>query len=243
MCEPYANNSVNPTDSKDYGILYMNQYELDSKVLKAHKRGYQVTIHAIGDRAVGMVLESFEKALIKYPRLNHRHRIEHCGFLSGELINKIHRLEIIPILGLSFLYSLGDTYIENYGTNRLSSAYPLKSLLDKGIITALSSDAPVIDPNPMHGIYYAMHHKTKSGKVIAPHESVTVLQAVRAYTIAGAYASFEEDIKGSIECGKLADLVVLNGDLLNSSGQEILSMKVDLTMINGKIVYKKNTEN
>jgi predicted amidohydrolase YtcJ len=233
MREPY------PDHPADYGILYMNQDELDRKVLNAHKAGYQIAIHAIGDQAVEMVLSSFEKALGQYPRADHRHRIEHCGFLNDSLIDKIHKLDVIPVLGLPFLYELGDTYIDIYGQDRLSSIYPLRSLLERGITTSLSSDAPVINPNPMHGIYAAIAHKTQSGKVIAPDEKVSLLQALRAYTLSGAYASFEENIKGSIEIGKLADLIVLSRNILECPPEDILNISVDLTMVNGVVVYQQ----
>lgn len=233
MREPY------PTHPVDYGILYMNQEELDRKVLKAHKAGYQIAIHAIGDQAVEMVLSSFEKALEQHPRENHRHRIEHCGFLDDSLIDKILKLDVIPVLGLPFLYELGDTYIDVYGQDRLRTIYPIRSLLEQGITTALSSDTPVINPNPMHGIYAAIAHKTQSGKVIAPEENVSLLQAIRAYTLSGAYASFEENIKGSIEIGKLADLIVLSQDILECSQEDILNTSVDLTMVNGVVVYQQ----
>jgi hypothetical protein len=233
MRDAYSHNPA------DYGILYMNQDELNRKVLKAHEAGYQVAIHAIGDKAIEMALLSFESALKQHPRPNHRHRIEHCGFLDESLANKIRELGIVPVLGVPFLYELGDTYIDVYGLDRLNSIYPLHRLLEKGIQTPLSSDAPVIEPNPMNGIYAAVTHKTKSGKIIAPDERVSIQQALRAYTLSGAYASFEEDIKGSIEVGKLADLIVLSRNILECPPDDILNTSVDLTMVNGVVVYQK----
>ena len=106
-------------------------------------------------------------------------------------------------------------------------------------MAGLSSDAPVIDPNPLTGIYFAVTRKTPSGQSIAPGEAVSVMQAIRAYTLSGAYASFEEGIKGSIEAGKLADLVVLSGDILQVSPNKILGLQVDLTMVDGSVVYQR----
>jgi len=228
-----------PGDRSNFGILHMTQEELDELVMKGHKAGYQVGVHAIGDRAIEMTLESFRKALRQCPRENHRHRIEHCGILDDSLMDQMKELGVIPALGIPFLYELGDSYVRSYGLDRLNGAYPLRSLIGKGIITAMSSDAPVIDPNPMHGIYFATTRKTPSGQAIAPEEAVGLLQAIRAYTAYGAYASFEENLKGSIEIGKLADLVVLSRNILQIPREEILKIKVDLTMIDGQVVFNR----
>jgi predicted amidohydrolase YtcJ len=229
-----------PNHPNDFGLLYMSQIELDELVRKAHLAGYQVAVHAIGDQAIEMTITSFERAVSDAPRLDHRHRIEHCGFLEGHLIERIKNLNILPILGLPFLYELGDNYIEVFGRDRLAGAYPLKSLMDRGIIAPLSSDTPVIKPNPIHGIYFAVTRKTISAQMIAPHESVSVMEAIRAYTIFGAYASFEENIKGSVEIGKLADLVVLSANILETPSEEILGITPDLTMVDGEILFEKN---
>ena len=143
-------------------------------------------------------------------------------------------------MGLPFLYELGDSYITVFGQDRLQCVYPLGSLMKRGIVAGLSSDAPVIDPNPLTGIYFAVTRKTPTGQTIAPQEAVSVMQAIRAYTLNGAYASFEEGIKGSIEPGKLADLVVLSDDILKIPPKKNLGIKVDLTMVDGKVAYQRN---
>ena len=228
-----------PSDANNFGITYMSQEELDAQVLKGHTAGYQVGVHAIGDRAVEMTLASFEKALKQYPRNNHRHRIEHCGLLDDQMMDKIRDLNIVCALGVPFIYELGGSYIDSLGEDRLGCMYPLKSLMARGIIAPLSSDAPVIHPNPMHGIYSAITRKTKAGKFVSKGEEVTVKEAIRAYTLYGAYASFEEDIKGSVEVGKLADLAVLSQDVLNAAPEEILRIDVDMTMVDGEFAYRR----
>lgn len=230
-----------PGRPKDFGILHMGQEELDNLVLKGHKAGYQVGVHAIGDRAIEMTIESFEKALNKFPRDNCRHRIEHCGFLDKILISKIRKIKLLPILGLPFLYELGGSYISVYGLERLQNVYPLNSLMKEGIISPLSSDAPVIDPNPLKGIYFAVTRRSLSGDIIGPQEAVSVLDAIRAYTLYGAYSTFEENVKGSIKIGKYADLIILSDDILKTPPQEIRHLGIDLTMVNGEIVYLKNS--
>lgn len=229
-----------PHDENEHGTLYMSQDELDAKIFRAHRAGYQVAIHAIGDRAVEMALQGYERALRQLPRKSHRHRIEHCGFLDDALIRKIKSLGVVPALGLPFLYEMGDMYLSIYGRDRMDCLYPLKRLLDQGIPAALSSDTPVIHPNPMHGIYFALVQQTKNGHAIAPREIVDIQRILRSYTWNGAYASFEEHRKGSLELGKLADIVVLSEDILKSPPDAVLGIKTDLTMIDGKVVYRRS---
>jgi hypothetical protein len=228
-----------PGDPENYGILNVSEKELNERIEYAHRVGYQIALHAIGDKAIEMALDSNAKALTSYPRANHRHRIEHCGFLSDALLQRMIELEVIPALGLPFLYELGDNYLEIYEQGDLERAYPLSSLLRNGVKAALSSDAPVINPNPMHGLYFALTHKTKSGRSIAPEQKAGMLQALRAYTLHGAYASFEEKIKGSIEVGKLADMAVLSRNILSVPAKELLDVSVDLTMVDGEIVFRQ----
>jgi hypothetical protein len=229
-----------PGKPSEFGILHQTQEALDRLVLNGQKAGYQIGVHTIGDRAVEMTLESYAKAQKQFPRSNCRHRLEHCGFLDASLMARMRDMGVVAALGLPFLYELGDSYITVFGQERLGCVYPLRSLIERGIVAGLSSDAPVIDPNPLTGIYFAVTRKTPSGQTIAPQEAVSMLEAIRAYTLAGAYASFEEGIKGSIEPGKLADLVVLSENILEVSPESILRMHVDLTMVDGVVVYEKD---
>jgi predicted amidohydrolase YtcJ len=228
-----------PSEPDNFGILYYEKIRLEEMIRKAHTAGFQIAVHAIGDRAVEMTLDAYETVLKELPKNDHRYRIEHCGFLDDKLLDRMRDLKVIPALGLPFLYELGDNYIDVFGHERLTCVYPLKSLLDRGIPAALTSDAPVIQPNPLHGLYFAVTHKTKKGQSLALHESVGILDAIRAYTYHGAYANFEERIKGSIEPGKVADLVILSGDILKTHPEELLGLAVDLTMIDGEVVHQR----
>jgi predicted amidohydrolase YtcJ len=229
MREPYSK------DPLDYGILYYTADRLTAKIAGAVKAGYQIAVHAIGDRAVEMVVDAYEAVSMGNNGL--RSRIEHCFFASDQTIKKMRDLGVIAVLGQSFLYELGDAYIGTYGPDRLKDIYPLHSMISAGVHVALSSDCPVIDPNPLHGIYFALAGRTKSGVAFPHHRQVGLLAALRAYTLGGAYASFEETLKGSLEVGKLADLIVLSRSLAEATPEEILEAKVDLTMVNGEIVH------
>jgi predicted amidohydrolase YtcJ len=224
-------------NAQDYGILYYDQPTLLAKIKTASQSGYQIAVHAIGDRAIDMVLEAYEKVFTR--NSNNRPRIEHCGFLDERMIARMRNLGIVAVLGQPFLYELGDAYISVYGPEKLKGIYPLYDLLSADVKVALSSDSPVISPNPMHGLYFAVAGRTASGRQFPHHKPVGILQAIKAYTIGGAYASFEEKFKGSIEIGKLADIVVLSRSLKDALPEEILETKVDLTMVNGSILYSR----
>jgi len=230
-----------PGSKEDTGILHMTQAELDDLVFEGHEAGYQVCVHAVGTRAVEMTLNSFERALNKIPRDDHRFRIEHCTFCEDSLADRIRDLGVIPIIGPAFLYWIGDGYLQKYHPEWIDWAVATRRLLDRGIPVAFHSDLPVVPCNPLPAIYTAVTRKTESGQDIGPAQNVSVLEALRAYTLAGAYATFEQDIKGSIEVGKLADLVVLSDNILQIESESIRDLHVDVTMVDGKIRYQRET--
>lgn len=228
--EPYT------SDSNNYGIHYFSQEEVDELLIPAHKKGWQITAHAQGDAAIDMLLNTIEKANRLFPRKDARHRIEHAGIAAPDLINRMKKLNVIPIPNPAFLYEYGDGYIKNYG-DRANYMYPMGDYQNFGVPAAIASDSPVTDFNPMRGIHSAMMRKSKSGQILGKDKRVSLLQSVRMYTLNGAYASFEEDKKGSIEPGKLADLVLLDRSLLSASIDELPEVEVEWTMIDGEIVY------
>lgn len=230
--EPYTSH---PDDS---GILYLSQEELNDILGKAHKRGWQLTAHAIGDKAVDMMIDCIEHALREHPRENHRHRIEHAGITPPDLLRRMKALNIVPVPNPAFIKEFGDGYLQDYG-ERVDWMFPARSYLDAGIMTAMGSDSPITTYNPLAGIQAAVTRLSKTGRKVGTGQSISLEEAIRLYTINGAYASFEETIKGSLEVGKLADLVVLNGPILDTPAEQIQHMSVDMTMINGDILYQK----
>ncbi|MDD2215850.1 MAG: amidohydrolase [Eubacteriales bacterium] len=231
--EPYTSN---PQDS---GIFSMSQEQVDSIIMKAHAAGWQVTSHAVGDKAVTMIVNAIEKALVAYPKEDHRHRIEHCAMINDDLLTRIQRLGIIPIANPIFLYEFGDGYMKNYGKERAFKMFTAKSFLNRGIMVAGSSDCPITFSNPILNMHLAINRETQTGQVINSEERVSIIEALRMFTYNGAYASFGEDRKGSIEVGKLADLAVLSQSLLDTPPENIKDITVDMTVIDGKIVYEK----
>ncbi|WP_036654522.1 amidohydrolase [Paenisporosarcina sp. TG-14] len=228
--EPYSHSE------NDYGIIYYNQDELNRILGEAHKKGFQITAHAQGDRAVEMLLDCIEKALIEHPRKDHRHRIEHAGIAPLDLQERIKKLGVVIIPNPVFMYANGDTYLEYYG-ERVEVMYPARDYIDQGIIAAFGSDAPVTFLDPLLGIHAAVNRMSIKGQSVGENQCIGIMEAIRAYTWNGAYASFEENSKGSIEVGKFADMVVLNDSILKVDKMDIKNVQVDLTMVDGKVLY------
>jgi hypothetical protein len=215
------------------GIMLYNQKTLNMLVLKAHKACLQLAVHAIGDRAIENVLKAFKNALQNFPRENHRHRIEHCSVLNPKLIKQMEHLHLIASVQPHFIIS--DFWVTNrIGDARARWTYPFKTLVHEGLIVVSGSDCPVEPINPLLGIWAAMARKS------FPEESLALDEALRTYTLNAAYASFDENRKGSIEVGKLADLTILSDNLFNVPGDKIKNIRVEMTIVNGKIVYAKN---
>ncbi|USG63423.1 amidohydrolase [Brevibacillus ruminantium] len=230
MREPYT------SKPGDRGILYFSPDELNRILGEAHEKGFQLTAHAQGDQAIEMLLDCFEEALKKHPRDNHRHRIEHAGVSAPDLVERIAKLGVIPTPNPAFLYEFGDSYLHHLG-ERAEHMYPVGDFVRAGVLAAGASDCPVTAYSPLLGIHAAVNRTTKSGAIVGTRQGVSVLHAIRMFTLHGAYASFEEEQKGSIEVGKLADLVVLNGRILDTPVEEIKEMQVELTMIDGEILF------
>ncbi|MFE0507665.1 amidohydrolase [Peribacillus butanolivorans] len=228
------------SDPDNFGILYYSEEEIYQVLGQAHKKGYQITVHAQGDRAIEMYLNCVEKALKESPRKDHRHRIEHAGISSPDLQERMKNLELIPIPNPPFPYEFGDIYIQHYG-NRVNHMYAARDFIDNGIIAAGGSDAPVTDYNPLLGIHVAVNRRSQSGSEIGVAQSISVMEAIKLYTWNGAYASFEEDIKGSIEVGKLADFVVLTDSILKVNPLHIKDLQVESTIIDGEILYHRES--
>ncbi|MDR2771334.1 MAG: amidohydrolase [Clostridiales Family XIII bacterium] len=224
-----------------YGILYHEQEVLDEIVWEAHSRGLQISAHGIGDVAIGMLLDAYKKAQQRLPRADARHRIEHCSFCYPPLAARVIAEGILPLLNPGFLYYFGDTHIRNYGEARVSAEFPFRTLLDGGVPVGIGSDAPVTVLSPKEILYGAITRKSMSGTSCGEKERVRAGEAVYAYTAAGAYMTFDEHRKGTLESGKLADIIVTNLDpaAVDDEPERILEMKVEQTILGGKTVFRR----
>jgi len=226
-----ALNSSYSDESKTRGMLLYSQRTLENLVLKVHKVGSQLAVHAIGDRAIGAVLKAYEKALKAFPRADHRHRIEHCSVLNLSLIKRIKRLGVI--VSVQPYFAVSDFWVvSRVGKKRARLVYPFKTLLRKGFVTISGSDCPVEDINPLLGIWAATTQNR-------PNERMTIDEAVASYTVNAAYASFDEDRLGSVEAGKLADFTLLSENLHDICSNHVKKAMVKMTIVDGKPVYAR----
>ncbi len=226
--EPYA-------DRPDtHGMMLFTQRKLNELVSKAHAVGLQLAVHAIGDRAIENVLKAYEKALEEKPRGDHRHRIEHCSVLNPRLIKRMKRSSLIASVQPHFIVS--DFWAEDrVGKARARWMFPFKTLMKEGLVVVSGSDCPVENISPILGLWAATARKS------VPEEALTVEEALRTYTVNAACSSFEEQKRGSIEVGKLADFTVLSDDLFSVSPDRIRDVSVEMTIVGGRAVYAKNS--
>ena len=222
----------------NYGILLYDQEDITDRVARAHRAGLRVGLDGIGDRGIDRALDAIEAALKGDPREDHRHRVEHCCYVTPPIQRRLKDLRVIDASANGFLHDLGDAYKANRGEEEMRWMWPHRTLIDKGIPAPAHSDCPVCSPNPWLGIYGLVTRKTSSGDVLYAGEGITPLEAIKAYTVDGAYAAWEEDVKGSIEPGKLADLVVLDRDPLSILPDDLKNVKTAMTIVGGRIVYR-----
>ncbi|WP_157949989.1 amidohydrolase [Vallitalea okinawensis] len=237
LSQPYED------DPSTCGIGVFTQEELDAIVTYAHDNGMQIAIHCIGDEILDRAIKSYEKALQLQPRNNHRHGIVHCQITREDLTSRLIKSNIIAYIQPIFLDSDIPIVEKRIGKDRAKVSYNFKTMMDLGIHTPYGSDCPVEPFNVMKSIFCAvtredLHGVPKGGWL--PDQKVTLMEALHNYTKESAYASFEEHLKGSIEEGLLADLVVLDRDIMNLSNDLLKDVLVDMTIVNGEIKYMRD---
>jgi hypothetical protein len=221
------------------GIL--NDREVfDIQIMQANRAGMQIAVHAVGDRAIEAVLDAYEAALKDTPRADHRHRIEHGSIMPRDLRDRARRLGVVVSTQPELVTRNGDGFQTSLGDGRMEYTYPIRSMLDEGIMVSGSSDCPLTYPNPLKGIWSATTRISENtGKIITAAQRVTIDQAVRMYTVNAAHVGFDEKRKGTIEEGKLADFTVLSGDPYAIGPERIRDIMVDMTIVGGVRVYER----
>ena len=220
-----------------YGIIINNEDEIFEQAIKAHLNGWQIAVHANGDVGIDITLKVFERLQKEKKRIDPRFRIEHCTIINKSLVQRIKELEVIPNPFSTYVYFHGEK-MKEYGKERLENMFAVRSFLDAGIPVTQTSDYPPGPFEPMMAIQSSVTRTDYTGEVWGPSQKISVEEAIKVATINGAYASYEENIKGSIEIGKLADLTILGQDPRETDPMRIIDIPIERTMVGGKWVYE-----
>lgn len=218
------------------GSLYHAPEALRAMIVAAHVDGWQVGVHAQGDRAIGIVLDAFEAAVQAQPR-EHRHRLEHAGYPTAEQIERIARLGAVTVNQPRYLHDSGDEFLTRLG-DRAHGLQPLRTELEAGVKVVLSSDSDVASYRPLDVITSALARRTLNGAPIGVDQALTLEESLYAYTIDAAFALWLEDRLGSLERGKCADVAVIDGDLEAAPVQDLASLEIWKTFLGGRAAYE-----
>jgi len=221
----------------DYGILTMTREAVRDAVEVAHRAGWQVGIHANGDVAIGMVLDAYERVQELWPRPDARHRIEHCSLVNPDLLARIKAAGAVPTPFYTYAHYHGNKWVE-YGPEKMEWMFAHRSFLDYDIPVAPASDYTPGPYEPLMAIQSMVTRKDFEGRVWGPSQRITVAEAMRICTMGGAYASFEEEMKGSVTPGKLADFVVLEADPHDADPDSIKEIPVLRTVAGGRVTWE-----
>jgi predicted amidohydrolase YtcJ len=237
LTRPYSD------DPHNTGLMQYTQKEIADFSKRALKAGFQVATHAIGDKANNVVLNAYEEAFQTNTKsTDPRFRVEHAQILDPKDIGRFKKLGVIASMQGTHCTSDMPWVHDRIGVKRAEGAYAWRSLLRAGVKIANGSDAPVESANPILGYYASVTRQDVTGKPPGgwhPNQRMTPMEALRSFTLDAAYSSFEEDLKGSIEVGKLADFTVLSDNILNISNSRLPAVKADMTIVGGTVVYQR----
>ena len=239
--EPQVESRCKCNQSTGRGYTYWPDVDAFKEALiDTHSRGMQFGVHTQGDMAMDIVLDAVEEAHRRFPRNDTRHRIEHCHGPTTEQVARIKRLGIIPITQPGQMEELGDDLMSLYGEKRTLRFCPLREMIDEGIPAVVSTDAFVQSYRPFDAISAAVNRLSLTGQDMGEAQRISILEAIRAYTWNAAYSVYHEHSKGSIEVGKLADLVVIDADFLAVAPDDIARQEVLMTVSDGEVVYQRD---
>lgn len=224
-------------EPENLGVLRWTPADMQKAHLAAAAAGWQLETHAIGDRAIDQVLDSYAAVIKQLNLKDARFRIVHCGISTPAIQKRLHDLNVLVDGNPPFVYWVGS-YFTKYGPDRVRWSYPAKSYIENGVIEAAGSDVPVTPLSPWWGIWAAVDRKNlQSGETIAPEERVSIQHSLTLYTRNGAYVGFEENKKGSLEVGKLADFIVVDRDVLAVPTEQLKDVQVLQTYVGGERIF------
>ncbi len=233
--EPYLNNPGK------LGNLICSQEDLDALLEKYQAANVQVAVHANGDQAIDSVLHSIERAQRRHPKKVLRHMIIHCQLASLDQIRKMKLLGVIPSYFVNHVFYWGDRHLNLFlGPGRAKNIDPLGTTVGENLIFTLHSDLPVTPVDPLFSIHCAVNRLTRDGEILGAEQRISPLEALKAYTKYAAYCSYEENSKGSIEIGKLADFTVLSDNPLTVPKDKIKDIRVMSTFVGGRCVFQRD---
>lgn len=224
-------------DPANTGYPQADPERLRAVIVGAHRGGWQVATHAIGDAAVSFVLDCYEEALEGAPRPDHRHRIEHCGITTPASLRRLAHLGVVPVPQGRFVGEIGDGMARAVGADRVADTYRLRSFLQAGVLLPGSSDRPVVDGRPLLGVRDMARRVTESGAPFATGEALTVEEALRAYSLGSAAAERSEHQRGALRLGQLADVVVLADDPRRVPVDDVADVPVVATVVGGVVAH------
>ena len=234
MYEPYEGES----EVVNYNRLGLD--DLYRYFRAAQELGWDVGIHCCGDAAQDMAVDAFAQVARAAPRSDARHNIIHAYFPTPRALDQMAEYDVAAVLQPTFIYWEGDLLFRDVGERRAQNYKPARTYLDRGIVVTSSSDVTsTVSANPFVALYALVTRKNKIGQDIAPHEAISREEALRTYTEAGAWLTREEQLKGTIEVGKLADMAVLDRDYFAVPDEEIKDVQVDMTIVGGDVVWER----
>jgi predicted amidohydrolase YtcJ len=231
MFEPYAGEPDN------YGQFVVSEEELFQRVQFCHSKGWSIDSHTCGDRMQEIMVRAYAAAYDASPDPTIRHRVHHGYFPTGRSLELMAEHRIPVLATIPFLTNLGESFVSSVGEARAARMMPLRTYLEAGVPVALGSDSPVTTYNPFIGMYSAVTRKTVYGRQLGEDEAISRETALRLYTRDAAWVTFEDDIKGTLEPGKLADIAVLDRDLFAVPEDELREVSSVMTLVGGRVVH------
>jgi predicted amidohydrolase YtcJ len=236
--EPYLGTPIPGEPTPNTGMLLYEKEDLIARATAAHKAGLQVMIEGVGDRGIDFALDVMEAALMADWREDHRMRVEHCCYVTPPILERLKRGGFVDSSATGFMDELGEAYAANRGQAAMRWMWPHRSLIDAGVPAPGHSDFAVCRVSPWTALAAMVTRRTQGGADLDAREAITPIEAVRAYTWLGAWAQREEHEKGSLEIGKLADLIVLDRDVLGPDHAAIAGTRVSATVVGGAIRHR-----